>query len=57
MVDYANNTYSSGKKSFKEKAKRFIGITLMFALLGGIIVVADQVGHYMQTHRNGYVAK
>jgi hypothetical protein len=54
MVDYANNNYSAGKKTFKAKALRFIGVTLIFALLGGTIVAADHVGHYLQTHRTGY---
>ena len=43
------------KISFKTRTIRFFGVTAIFVSLGLMIVGADQLGHWLQTHRAGYV--
>lgn len=45
----------AAKLSFKTRTIRFFGVTAIFVSLGLMIVGADQIGHYLQTHRVGYV--
>lgn len=47
--------YAARRVPFKTRALRAIGISAVFISLGLMIVGADQVGHYMQVHRTGYV--
>lgn len=54
MTNYSINNYHSGKKSIKARVVRFLGISAVMISLGLAIVGADQIGHYMQTHRTGY---
>lgn len=56
MMDVAIKNYHSGKQTMKNKVTRFLVITATFAGLGLLIIAADQVGHYLQTHRADYVS-
>lgn len=55
MIDLAIKNYHSGKQTMKNKITRILAIAAVFAGLGLLIVAADQVGHYLQTHRDGYI--
>lgn len=43
------------KRNLKKKIIRNVLIVAMFVIGGLTIVGADQLGHYLQTHRAGYV--
>lgn len=47
--------YASTRVSRKKRVLRFLGISFIMIFGGLMIVGADQVGHYLQTHRAGYV--